>query len=81
MAANQNTTNINGKKHILPTEKLMICEIVFCGLATRSVNVVIEISIAENSVRYRPVIDRNDVKEEHLESWTFEINPGQWDII
>jgi hypothetical protein len=58
MAANQNTTNIN-KNGIFPTEKLIICEIVFCGLATRSVNIVIEMPIAENSIRYRAVIDRN----------------------
>jgi hypothetical protein len=47
MKANQNTTNINGKD-TMPTEKLIICEIVFCGLATRSVNIVIEMPIAEN---------------------------------
>jgi hypothetical protein len=44
------------KKDLLPTEKLIICEIVFCGLATRS---VIEMPIAENSTRYRAVINRN----------------------
>jgi hypothetical protein len=59
MEAKQNTTNINGKKDILPTEKLIICEIVFCGLATMSVNIVIEMSIAENSIRYQTVIHRN----------------------
>jgi hypothetical protein len=59
MEANQNTTNINGKKDIIPREKLIFCEIVFCGLATRSVNVVIEMPVAENSIRYRAVIDRN----------------------
>jgi hypothetical protein len=37
-------------KDKLPTEKLIICEIVFCGLATRSFNIVIEITIAENSI-------------------------------
>jgi hypothetical protein len=58
MEANQNTTIIN-KKKILPTEKLIVCEIVFCGLATRSVNIVMEMPIAENSIRYRAVIDRN----------------------
>jgi hypothetical protein len=47
------------KKVILPTEKLIIREIVFCGLATRSVNIVIRMPIAENSIRYRAVIDRN----------------------
>jgi hypothetical protein len=52
MEANQNTTNINGKKDILPAEKLITCEIVFCGLATRSVNIVIEMPIAENSIYY-----------------------------
>jgi hypothetical protein len=52
MEANQNTTNINGKKDIFPTEKLIICETVFCGLATRSVNIIIEIPIAENSIYY-----------------------------
>jgi hypothetical protein len=53
METNQNTTNINEKKDILPTEKLIICEIVFCGLATRSVDIVMEMPIAENSIRYR----------------------------
>jgi hypothetical protein len=43
----------------LPTEKLIICEIVFCGLATRSVNIVIEMPIAEYNIRYLAVIDRN----------------------
>jgi hypothetical protein len=54
MEANQNTANINGRKDIfmLPTEKLIICENVFCGLATRSVNIIIEMPIAENSIRY-----------------------------
>jgi hypothetical protein len=47
------------KKNILPTEKLKICEIVFCGLATKSVNVDIEMPIAENSIHYRAGIDRN----------------------
>jgi hypothetical protein len=47
------------KKYILPTEKLIICEIVFCGLATRSVNIVIEMPIAEKSSHYQEVIDRN----------------------
>jgi hypothetical protein len=60
MEANQNTNNINEKKKdILPTEKLIISEIVFCGLAARSVNIVIEMPSAENSIRYRAVIDRN----------------------
>jgi hypothetical protein len=58
MKENENTTNINGRKDILPTEKLIICEIMFCGLATRSVNIVIEMPISENSIRYRVVIDR-----------------------
>jgi hypothetical protein len=36
MEANQNTTNLSGKKKkTLPKEKLIICETVFCGLATR----------------------------------------------
>jgi hypothetical protein len=60
MEANQNTTNINEKKKdTLPTETLTICEIVFCGLATRSVNIVVEMPVAENSICYREVIDRN----------------------
>jgi hypothetical protein len=51
MEANQNTTNINEKeRHVQPTEKLIICEIVFRGFATRSVNIVIEMPIAENSI-------------------------------
>jgi hypothetical protein len=53
MEANQNITNIN------KTAKLIICEIVFCGLATRSVNIVIGMPIAENSIRYRAVSDKN----------------------
>jgi hypothetical protein len=60
--ANQNTTNINGKKDILPTEKLIICEIVFCGLATRSVNIITEMPTAENSAHYQVVIDRDCYK-------------------
>jgi hypothetical protein len=59
MEENQNTTNIKRKKDILKTETLKICEIVFCGLATRSVNVVIEMPIAQNTIRYRAVIDRD----------------------
>jgi hypothetical protein len=59
MEANQDTTNINGKKDIFPTEKLIICEIVFCGLATRSGNIVIEMPVAENNIRYRAVVDIN----------------------
>jgi hypothetical protein len=47
------------KKDIFATEKLIICEIVFCGLATRSVNIVIEMPTAENSIRYQAVIDTN----------------------
>jgi hypothetical protein len=52
-------TDINGEKDILSTEKLIICETVFCGLAARSVNIVIEMPTAENSIRYRAGIDRN----------------------
>jgi hypothetical protein len=59
MEDNQNTINIYEKKGILPTDKLINCEIMFCGLASRSVNIVIEMPIAENSIRYRAVIDRN----------------------
>jgi hypothetical protein len=58
MEANPNTTNIHEKK-ALQTEKIIIIEIVFCGLATRSVNIVIEMPIAENNICYRVVIDRN----------------------
>jgi hypothetical protein len=57
MEVNQNTTNINEKKNLLPTEKLIICETVFCELATRCVNIVIEKPTAEYSIRYRAVID------------------------
>jgi hypothetical protein len=59
MKANQNTTNINGKKDVFPTGKLIICEIVCCGLATRSVNIVIEMPVVENSICYRVVININ----------------------
>jgi hypothetical protein len=58
MEANQSTTNINGKKYTA-NRKLIICEIVFCGLATKSVNIVMEMPIAENSICYWAVIDRN----------------------
>jgi hypothetical protein len=51
------------KKKILLTEKLIICEIVFCGLATVNINIVIEIPIAENSIRYQAVIDINSCFE------------------
>jgi hypothetical protein len=47
------------KNDILPTEKLIICEFVFCGLTTRNVNIIIEMPIAENIIRYQAVIDRN----------------------
>jgi hypothetical protein len=57
MEENQNTTNIN-EKNTLPTIKLIICEIVFCGLATRS-NIIIEMPIAENSISFQVVIDIN----------------------
>jgi hypothetical protein len=43
----------------LPREKLIICETVFRGLTTRSVNIVIEMPIAESSIPYPAVIDRN----------------------
>jgi hypothetical protein len=59
MEANQRTTNINKKNDTLPTEKLIICETVFCGLATGCVKIVIEMPTAENSISYRSVIDRN----------------------
>jgi hypothetical protein len=52
MEENKKTTDINEKKKTLPTEKLIICEIVFCGLAIRSVNNVRDMPIAENSIRY-----------------------------
>jgi hypothetical protein len=58
MEANQNITNTN-KKKTLPREKLIICETVSCELTTRSVNNVIEMPIAENSICYQAVIDRN----------------------
>jgi hypothetical protein len=45
------------EERLLPTEKLIICEIVFCGVATWSVNIVIEMPIAENSIHYRAVIN------------------------
>jgi hypothetical protein len=57
MELKQNTTNVN-KKKTLPTEKLMICKIMFCGLAIRSVNIVIEMPIVENSISYLAVIDK-----------------------
>jgi hypothetical protein len=69
------------KKHIFSTEKLIISEIVFSRLATRYVNIVIEMPVAKNSIRYRAVTDRNQITEEHLKSGTFEINSEQRDII
>jgi hypothetical protein len=59
MEANQNTANINEKKRHIANEKVIICEIVFSGLVTGSVNIVIEMPIGKNSIRYRAVIDRN----------------------
>jgi hypothetical protein len=59
MGANQNATNISGKRDILPTEKLIICEIVFCGLPNRNVNIGIEMPIAENIIRYQADSDIN----------------------
>jgi hypothetical protein len=73
MEENQN----KWKKDILPTEKLIICKILFCGLATRTVNIVIEMPVVENNIHYWAV----SVTEEHLKRRTFEINLGQWDII
>jgi hypothetical protein len=52
MEANQNTTNINEKKKTLPTEKPIIREIGFCGVAIKSVNIVIGMLIVENSICY-----------------------------
>jgi hypothetical protein len=46
------------RKNGIANRKLIICETVFCGLDTRSVNIVTEMSTAENSIRYRAVIDR-----------------------
>jgi hypothetical protein len=57
MEVNQNTTTLNEKNDILPTENLIICEI--CVLWIRGVNIVIEMPIAENSICYRVVIGRN----------------------
>lgn len=36
-----------------------MCEIVFCGLAIRIVNIIVEMPIAENGIRYQTVIDRS----------------------
>jgi hypothetical protein len=47
------------KKKILPTDKLIICETVFCGLATRSLNIITDMPIAKNRIHYRAVIDKN----------------------
>jgi hypothetical protein len=60
-------------------KKLIICEIVFCGLATRRVHIVIhlEMPIAENSIRYRGLSIEINVTEEHLRSGTTETNSGQ----
>jgi hypothetical protein len=58
METNQNNTKIN-EKNALSTEKLIICEIVFCRLATRRVRIVIEMPIAENSILYGAVVGRN----------------------
>jgi hypothetical protein len=47
------------EKRYVANRKLIICEIVFYGLATRSVNIVTVMPIAENSIHYGAVIDRN----------------------
>jgi hypothetical protein len=65
------------KKRTLPTEKQMIYEIVFSWLAIRKFNIIIEMTVAENSVHLSTEIN---VTEEHLRSRTFEINLGRWDI-
>jgi hypothetical protein len=70
MEANQNTTNINRKKKgILPTEELIINKTVLCGLAIRSVNIITEMPTAENSIRYRALIDRNKCYRRALKKW------------
>jgi hypothetical protein len=68
METNQNTTNINEKRYIA-NKKLIICETVFCGLATRSVNIVIEMLITENNIHYWVVIDRNECYRRALKKW------------
>jgi hypothetical protein len=57
----------------LPTEELIICEIVFCRLSTRSVNIVTEMPIAENNIHY------SDVTENHLINGTLHeiLGPSQ----
>jgi hypothetical protein len=63
---------------ILPTEKPIICEILFCGLVTRSVHIAIEMQLQRiASVSERVSIQIN-VTEEYLKSGTFEINPGHY---
>jgi hypothetical protein len=75
MEENQNTTNI------FSTERLIICEIVFCcqppGLLTSLQKCQMQ-TIA--SVTESLSIEIN-VTKEHLKRWTFEINPGQRDIV
>jgi hypothetical protein len=54
-----------------------MCEIVFCGLATRSVNIVGECQLQRiASVTERLLIEINVTV--HLKSGTFEIKPGHY---
>jgi hypothetical protein len=47
------------KKRHIANRKLIICGIVYCELATKSVNIVIEMPVAENSIRNQAIIDSN----------------------
>jgi hypothetical protein len=61
----------------LPIEKLIIYEIVFCGLATTNVNIVIEVPTAGNISSVTEWLSREiNVTEQHLKSGIFKINPG-----
>jgi hypothetical protein len=65
----------------LPTEKLIICETVFCGLATRSVNIIIECLLQRIASVTERLSTEISATQEHLKSGTFDINLEQQDII
>jgi hypothetical protein len=57
------------KKDILPIEKLIIHENMFSGLATRSVDIITEMPVAENSIHYQAGINRNYCYRRVLKKW------------
>jgi hypothetical protein len=51
---------------ILPRERPLICETVFCGLVTRSVHVAIEMQLQRTASVSERVSMQINVTEEHL---------------